>query len=552
MLKDIEDGLIDIRQREENREIQRHNRELERRWRERFASITDNPFKTVGHDPLSTFSVDVDTASYSYARSSLLDSNQLPTPDAVRIEEWINYFDYGYTAPAVDLTKLDSGRLTTAALERIEAEDGSFVPFATDVEVADCPWTEGNKLVRIGLKAMEVAVDQRPPAHLVFLLDVSGSMNSPNKLGLVKEGLPLLLNELGERDKVSIVVYAGASGLVLEAANGDNKQAIRRAINDLRSGGSTAGGEGIKLAYKIAQKHFVEGGINRVILCTDGDFNVGTTNTGELVELVKQKANPPADADGKRQGVYLSVMGFGRGNLNDAMMEQITNAGNGNYAYIDRLTEAVKTMSEQASGTLVTVAKDVKVQVEFNPARAASYRLIGYENRVLNAEDFNDDTVDAGDIGAGHSVTALYEVVPVGRAPADDGIDELRYQQPRDLADQARANELLTVKLRYKPVDAAAEAGTSRKIVKHVPAASVPFDQASEPTRFASSVAAMGMLLRGSPHSGKATAQWVRDTAGDAKTFDPTGLRHQFTEMVDKAIEIRDKQKQNNGDALFE
>ncbi|MEM6505324.1 MAG: von Willebrand factor type A domain-containing protein [Planctomycetota bacterium] len=531
VVDDVEKALIAIEQRREIREIERERRE-------RFAELSDNPFKIAEHEPLSTFSVDVDTASYAYGRRAILQNKTLPNPNSIRIEEWINYFDYGYTAPVVDPDLLPNGRLTTAALEKLEAADQAFAPFTTDVEVAHCPWAEGHQLVRIGIKAMEVAQTERSPAHLVFLLDVSGSMNSGDKLGLVQRGMPMLLDQLNDNDKVSIVVYAGASGLVLEAAEASDKNKIKEAIASLRAGGSTAGAAGIKLAYEMAEKHFIEGGVNRVILCTDGDFNVGTSNTDELVELVTSKANP--EGDNKDKGVYLSVMGFGTGNLNDAMMEKVTNAGNGNYHYIDSVDEAVKTMSQQAGGTLITVAKDVKLQLEFNPARVASYRLIGYENRVLRDEDFNNDTVDAGDIGAGHSVTALYEIVPVPvqqNKPAAEqpDIDELRYQKPRGLAEAADLPELLTVKLRYKPVDAAAEQGTSRKVVKHVPAEAVGFAKASEATRFTASVAAMGMILRGSPHKGDATTRWVVDTAQAAKENDPNGYRDEFVRIATQA-----------------
>lgn len=532
VIDEVELGLMQL----ENREVVR---EIERERRERFAKLNDNPFKLAEHEPLSTFSVDVDTASYAYGRRAILNNKTLPTPDSVRIEEWINYFDYGYTAPIVDPDKIPNGRLTTSALEKLEAADESFVPFATEVEVVQCPWTKGNQLVRIGIQAMEVAQNERLPAHLVFLLDVSGSMNSSDKLGLVQQGMPMLLDQLNDNDKVSIVVYAGASGLVLEAAEAADKNKIKEAIAKLRAGGSTAGGAGIKLAYDIADKHFVTGGINRVILCTDGDFNVGTSNTDELVELVKTKANPAPENDGEAEhkGVYLSVMGFGTGNLNDEMMEKITNAGNGNYHYIDSVNEAVKTMSSQAGSTLVTVAKDVKLQLEFNPAKVASYRLIGYENRLLRNEDFNNDTIDAGDIGAGHSVTALYEIVPT-KVQADKpkeeqpDIDDLRYQKPRGLAEAAELPELLTLKLRYKPVDTAATQGTSRKVVKHVPANAVAFDQASEATRFTSSVAALGMILRGSPHKGQATSHWAVETAQGAKAHDPNGYRNEFIQLA--------------------
>jgi len=518
----------------------------QRERRERFALINDNPFRMATLEPLSTFSVDVDNASYTYSRRAILQDRQLPVPDAVRIEEWINYFDFGYTAPIVNTNQLDDGRLTTAALDRLEAADQGFVPFASDIEVTQCPWAEGHQLVRIGVQAMDVQREDRPPTHLVFLLDVSGSMNSPDKLGLVQTAMPLLLDQLNDNDRVSIVVYAGASGLILEAEPAGNHERIRLAIQQLRAGGSTAGGQGIQLAYDIAQEHFIPGGINRVILCTDGDFNVGTSDTGELVRLVTERANPAADDGEAPQGVYLSVMGFGTGNLNDEMLERITNAGNGNYNYIDSVTEAVRTLSSQAGGTLVTVAKDVKIQIEFNPARVASYRLIGYENRILSAQDFNDDTVDAGDIGAGHNVTALYEIVPTsplapglaGDALQDPNVDALRYQLPRGLTELAQADELLTLKIRYKPVDAAAEEGTSRLVERHVPAAAVAFDEASEPTRFAASVAAMGMVLRGSPYRGTANTQWVIDTARASRSYDPNGLRDQFVQLATRAQRI--------------
>ncbi len=585
-------------------EFQRPGVDPNQLTRDTYALVNDNPFHTGLNDPLSTFSVDVDTAAYTLVRRQVQQQHSAPVPGAVRIEELINYFDYRYTAPVVEPEMLDHGVVTQASIQRLAADDDTFAPFATHVEVADCPWAEGHQLVRIGIKGMEVAQEDRPAAHLTFLLDVSGSMSSDNKLPLVKESMRLLLTQLNPEDHVSIVVYAGAAGLVLENASAGDPAAIEDALNKLSAGGSTAGGAGIELAYKVAQDHYVPGGVNRVILCTDGDFNVGISDRDQLVELIKQKANPEPDADGQPRGVYLSVLGYGMGNLNDQMMEPLTNAGNGHYAYIDSAEEAQKVMVEQVGGTLVAIAKDVKVQVEFNPSRVLAYRLIGYENRILAAEDFANDTVDAGDIGAGHTVTALYEVVPF----PDDGLGDeeaLRQvklqlealdealafstsvlqntpltdeqyrklagsirlmQQQRDVAAavQSRAKrvppaitaaggiemryrddagfidgldaveELMVVNLRYKPVDAPAEQGTSRLIQTTVGLDAVPFSDASEDTRFAAAVAGFGMVLRNSPHRGDASMQWVIDTAGGALTHDPHGYRAGFVSLAEQ------------------
>ncbi len=353
---------------------------------EAYAPIVENNFESVWQQPLSTFSIDVDTASYANVRR-FLNQTSMPPAEAVRIEEMLNYFHYDYAPP----------------------QDN--VPFAAHTAVADCPWAPAHRLVRVALKGREIAVDKRPASNLVFLLDVSGSMQDPNKLPLVKEGLRLLVGKLDENDRVAIVVYAGASGLALPSALGSDKQKIMQAIDALVAGGSTNGASGIQLAYDTAVANFVRGGANRVILATDGDFNVGITDPDQLVALIKEKA---------ASGIFLSVLGFGMGNLKDATLEQLADKGNGNYAYIDSLAEARKVLVEQLSGTLVTIAKDVKIQIEFNPARVQSYRLIGYENRILAKEDFNDDKKDAGEIGAGHTVTALYEVVPTG-APAHRG-----------------------------------------------------------------------------------------------------------------------------------
>jgi len=585
--------------------------------RDTYALVNDNPFHTGFNDPLSTFSVDVDTAAYALVRRQVMQQSQAPVPGAVRIEELVNYFDYSYAAPVVEPELLDGGVVTQASLERLAAGDDTCAPFETHVEVADCPWADGHQLVRIGVKGMEVAQEDRAPAHLTFLLDVSGSMSSHNKLPLVVESMKMLLSQLNPDDHVSIVVYAGAAGVVLEHAAAADTAAIEDALNKLSAGGSTAGGEGIQLAYDIADRHFVDGGVNRVILCTDGDFNVGISDRDQLVDLIKQRANPEPDADGNTRGVYLSVLGYGMGNLNDNMMEPLTNAGNGNYAYIDSAAEAHKVMVEQVGGTLVAIAKDVKVQVEFNPARVLAYRLIGYENRILAHEDFENDTVDAGDIGAGHTVTALYEIVPfpdeglgddervmevkrqiealdealafstsvlentpltdeqyrklmgsvamlqqqravaaamqetvkhrpgsaIGEGPA--GID-LRYRRGAAIVDDL--DELMVVNLRYKPVDAPAEQGTSRLIQTVVAPKALPFAEASEDTRFAAAVAGYGMVLRHSPHRGDADFTWVLDTAGGALGEDANGYRAGFVALVERSAELRpqDAEKQRN------
>ncbi len=574
--------------------------------RDSYAMVNDNPFyNPADHDDngqnraISTFSVDVDTAAYTLVRRQLMQQRQLPVPGAIRIEEMINYFDYNYSSPIVDGRALKDGIVTQASLEAFEKQNKDFAPFATHVQLTDCPWQAGNKLVRIGIKGMEVAQEDRPAAHLTFLLDVSGSMNNANKLPLVKDALKLLLTKLNDKDRVSIVVYAGASGLVLENVSASDRATIEAAMDNLKAGGSTAGAAGIQLAYNTAQKHYIDGGVNRVILCTDGDFNVGISDTDDLVALIKDKANPAADADGKKRGVYLSAMGFGMGNLNDAMMEPLTNAGNGTYAYIDTLAEAQKVMYDQAGATLVTIAKDVKVQVHFDPLQVMAYRLIGYENRVLANEDFDNDKVDAGDIGAGHSVTALYEIVPFdndGLFNNPDAIREVRLQidqldqaitlnyslmqtcalnedqamklaastrlleQERTLCDSAverleagQAKQeapaveldsfddgaLMSIRLRYKPVDAPAEDGTSRKIETRVFAdQTVAFDKADESTRFAAAVAGFGMVMRGSPHKANADLNWVLDTAKTATTHDPDQYRAQFIELVGEAMSL--------------
>jgi Ca-activated chloride channel family protein len=461
---------------------------------ESYAPVADNAFLAVTANPLSTFSIDVDTASYANVRR-FLNEGRLPPPDAVRIEELINYFRFDYPAPQGE------------------------APFAVTTSVAACPWQPAHKLVHIGLQARRLDAETVPPQNLVFLLDVSGSMNEPAKLPLLKASMDLLVQHLRARDRVAIVVYAGASGLVLPPTPGDRKNEIREALRTLQAGGSTAGGAGIELAYEVAQKGFIEGGVNRVILATDGDFNVGVTSPGALVRLIEHK---------RRSGVFLSVLGFGAGNLKDSTMELLADKGNGNYAYVDSLDEGRKVLVTEASSTLVTVAKDVKIQVEFDPRSVSAFRLIGYENRVLAHEDFNDDAKDAGDIGAGHSVTALYEVVPLG-SPVDAGsVDPLRYQGPRAPTTAADSSELATVKLRFKAPDGETSTSLSTPVLDHA-------GDASSDLRFAAAVAEFGMLLRHSEHKGGASFAQALELGRGAAGTDPDGVRAEFVALVEKA-----------------
>jgi Ca-activated chloride channel homolog len=472
---------------------------------DRFDPITDNPFKRVNEHPLSTFSVDVDTASYSKVRDFLVRADQLPRPDAVRIEEMINYFDYEYAPPSAD----------------------SEHPFAARAEIVACPWNDSHRLARIAIKAKTIVTDERPPCNLVFLIDTSGSMDAPNKLPLVQAGLKMLLSKLGEKDRVGIVVYAGSAGLVLDSTPASDGATIRRALTQLAAGGSTNGGAGIALAYQTARDHFIKDGINRVILCSDGDFNVGTTGTDSLVRMVQEEA---------KGGVFLTVLGFGMGNHNDAMLEQISGKGNGNYAFIDNEKEAKKVLVEQTDSTLVTIAKDVKIQVEFNPAAVSAYRLIGYENRVLAKEDFNDDKKDAGEIGAGHAVTALYEIVPAGKE-ADaipPPVDNLKYQQPLKPTEASTSDETLSVKLRYKAPDG----NTSTLVEFPVVDSGKAFDEADIDVRFAAAVAGFGMKLRRSEYAGSWTYADVEKVAQSALGSDRYGLRAEFIELVRKAAEL--------------
>ncbi len=469
--------------------------------------IGENPFLDAKDNPLSTFSIDVDTASYSNVRR-FINEGSLPPKDAVRVEEMINYFTYDYAEPS----------------------DGR--PFAVHLDVASCPWETSHRLVRIGLKGKEIATDKRGPSNLVFLLDVSGSMMPLERLPLVKQAMRLLVEKLTENDRVAIVVYAGASGLALPSTTGDHKEQILEALENLQAGGSTNGAEGIQLAYKIAADNFIKGGVNRVILATDGDFNVGVTNQGDLIRLIEDKA---------KSGVFLSVLGVGTDNLKDSTMQKLADKGNGNYAYLDSLDEARKVLVQQMNGTLVTIAKDVKIQVEFNPARVASYRLIGYEKRMLRKEDFNNDKVDAGEIGAGHTVTALYEVVPVGAAsnPAASvpPVDPLKYSanESSTSSGSKSPDEMLTVKLRYKKPDE----NKSELIERAVTDTNATFESAPVDLKFAAAVAEFGMILRDSEYKGNGTLNAVIEWADQAKGKDPNGYRAGFIELVRKAQTLK-------------
>ena len=446
---------------------------------EAYDRIEDNQFLQATQNPLSTFSIDVDTASYAVVRR-FLQGGRLPPKDAVRIEEMLNYFSYNYPVPS---------------------EEG---PFSASVEVAQAPWALEHRLVRIGLKGQELGMEQRPSSNLVFLLDVSGSMQPANKLPLLKNAMRLLVDRLGEKDRVAIVVYAGASGLVLPSTSSDQKGEILAALENLRAGGSTNGGSGIRLAYQTAVSNFITGGVNRVILATDGDFNVGTTNQGDLTRLIEDNA---------KSGVFLTVLGFGMGNYKDSTLEKLADMGNGNYAYIDTINEARKVLVNEINSTLVTIAKDVKIQIEFNPLQVSAYRLIGYENRLLRQEDFNDDTKDAGEIGAGHTVTALYEIVPAGKGLQIPGVDPLKYQTPMGTTDVAQSGELLTLKFRYKQPDGE----TSRLLEFPVRDGDRAYSQASQDFKFAAAVASFGMILRESPYKGNGTLAAVLELAEEGK-----------------------------------
>ena len=457
---------------------------------ESYKGITENSFKTPTKTPLSTFSIDVDKASYSNIRRMINNGENVPE-DAVKIEEMINYFNYNYPQPT------------------------DKHPFSITTEFGACPWNAKHQLVKIGLQGKDIATDKLPASNLVFLIDVSGSMSSQNKLPLLKSAFKLLVNQLREIDKVSIVVYAGAAGVVLEPTSGANKQKILEALNSLASGGSTAGGEGIELAYQLAEKHFKKGGNNRVILATDGDFNVGASTDKDLEDLIVEK---------RKTGVYLTVLGFGMGNYKDDNLETLADKGNGNHAYIDTMQEAQRILGQEFGGTLFTIAKDVKIQVEFNPNQVQAYRLIGYENRLLNDEDFIDDTIDAGEIGSGHSVTALYEIIPIGvKSKFTKNLPKLKYSKTKHNSDYN--DELLTVKFRYKKPN-------KRKSIELIKVVPNSISTLSKDFEFAAAVAMFGMELRNSKFKENTNYKTIINLAKKAKGEDENGYKSEFIRLV--------------------
>ncbi len=461
---------------------------------EEYDHITENRFMSPLSSPLSTFSLDVDGASYSNVRR-VINSGSIPDPNMVRIEEMINYFDYNYPIP------------------------DSETPFSVITEVGAAPWNTQHKLVHIGIQGKKMDPDEQVASNLVFLIDVSGSMNAPNKLELLKKSMMVLVDGLKDTDKVSIVTYAGAAGLVLDVTSAAEKGVIFSALERLQAGGSTAGGQGIELAYQVAKENLIRGGNNRIILATDGDFNVGTSSTGALVDLIEEK---------RKEGIYLTITGFGMGNYKDGRMEQISNAGNGNYYYIDTFKEAVKVFGSELQGTLFTIASDVKVQVEFNPAKIQAYRLVGYENRKLNDEDLNDDKVDAGELGAGHTMTALYEIIPAGvDSEFTPIVDNLKYKYNRGNT-VATTDEWMTVKLRYKPINGE---NTNSRLIEHVVSGQAE-EGTSDNFRFSASVASFGMILRDSEYRQQASLQDVLQLAKSATGDDEYGYRNEFITLV--------------------
>ena len=461
---------------------------------EEYDRIYENPFLEAKGNPLSTFSIDVDTASYANSRR-FLHSGQLPPKDAVRIEEFINYFGYDYPAP----TGTD--------------------PFSINCELSACPWNDEHELLLVGLQGKKIDLAQLPPSNLVFLADVSGSMDSPLKLPLLKSALRMLVNNLRPEDRVALVVYAGAAGLVLDSTSGEDKQTILAAIENLNAGGSTAGGAGIKLAYNVAKENFMPKGNNRIILATDGDFNVGESSDGGLTRLIEEK---------RKDGVFLTVLGFGTGNYKDSKMEKLADKGNGNYAYIDSVREAKKALVSEVGGTLFAIAKDVKLQLEFNPATVSSYRLIGYENRMLKKEDFNDDKKDAGELGAGHRVTALYEIVRVGVEEPVAKVDKLKYQKKVKFT---KSKDLLTLKLRYKDP----KETESQLITRVLQAEDITPKEPSDNWAFASAVAEFAMVIRDSKHKGAASFESALERARKARGKDEHGYRAEFVHLIESA-----------------
>ena len=472
---------------------------------ERYQKQPENPVKAVAQEPVSTFSIDVDTGSYANVRR-FLNNGRLPPKDAVRIEEIVNYFPYSYPLP----------------------QDGR--PFAVHTQTVDSPWQPEAKLVKIGIQAQDTAKKNLPPANLVFLVDVSGSMNSPDKLPLVKKALRLLTQQLRPQDKVTIITYASGEKLVLPPTSGKDKDTILRAVNSLEAGGATSGERALRMAYEEAQKAFVKNGINRILLATDGDFNVGVADTETLKSMVAEK---------RKSGISLSTLGFGTDNYNEEMMEQIADAGDGNYSYIDSEKEAKKVLQHQLTSTLATVAQDVKIQVEFNPATVKEYRLVGYTNRTLRNEDFNNDKVDAGDIGSGHSVTALYEIIPQGKT---GWLADSRYQKA-PAADGSK-NEYAYVKVRYKLPGQSA----SKLIEQPVPARSIPLAQADADTRLALAAASYAQQLRGGEYNGKLDWSAIEKMAANTRARDPFGLIAEFQELVGIAKSLSSKQPEKQGE----
>ena len=469
---------------------------------EEYDRIYENSFKTVVQNPLSTFSIDVDNAAYSNLRR-FLNHNQLPPKDAVRIEEMINYFNYDYPQP-----------------------EGQH-PFSFTNEVAPCPWNSAHKLVHIGIQGKSLDYENLKSSNLVFLIDASGSMGSSNKLPLLKKSLKLLLNELNDNDRVAIVAYAGSAGLVLPSTKASKKATILNALDRIESGGSTAGGEGIRLAYKIAKENFMGNGNNRVVLATDGDFNIGVSSTSELVRLIEDKC---------KDDIYLTICGFGMGNYKDGRMEQISNAGNGNYFYIDNIKEAQKVFSKEMRANMFTIAKDVKIQIEFNPNQVKGYRLIGYENRVMNDEDFNDDEKDAGELGAGHTVTALYEIIPHNSEEQIKTHDDLKYQKTTATSD-SKSNEMLTIKFRYKQP----KADESILISHTISDGELALKDASNNFKFSAAVTGFGLLLRDSKYKGNTTYNMIKSLAKQGLGDDVNGYRQEFVNLVETASLLSEK-----------
>lgn len=472
---------------------------------EEYGLIVENDFLDAFSNPLSTFSIDVDAASYSNARRFIMGGN-LPPKDAVRIEEFVNYFDYDYPKP--------KGK-------------ESFSVFS---EMSSCPWNKENYLVHIGIKGKELNDEERRPGNFVFLIDVSGSMMPENKLPLLKKAYKIMVNNLSEKDRVAIVVYAGAAGVILPSTSAFKKEKIIGAIEKLRAGGSTAGGQGIKLAYKIAKENFIKGGNNRVILATDGDFNVGVSSTSEMVRLVEEK---------KKEGIFLTVLGFGMGNYKDDRLEQIADKGDGNYYYIDNILEAKKVLGHEIMSTLFTIAKDVKLQLEFNPAKVKSYRLIGYENRLLKKEDFEDDTKDAGELGAGHTVTALYEIVPVKDVSALKNNEVLKYQENKLTKLGIDSDEVLTLNLRYKEPDEE----TSKLISSVLKEKISGLDKSSDNLQFSAAVVQFAMLLRDSKYKGESNFNSILKLAEKSKGDDKYGYREEFITLVRMAKRLIENEK---------